>query len=114
MRLADGRFFGGSSLHSCAANLSRKYRSAFTRSIRTLDGVRNLYWHRVQEAIDGTPFADVLTIRKLRSAILHITSTFLCRSFQELEFAVQFINAILPLLVFAMFLVCCATQGFLP
>jgi hypothetical protein len=68
LAFSDGHF-SCSLRHSCRSNFSRKYCSARTGSRGKSDGVENLYWHLVQEAMNGTLSTDVRTIRKLRSAM---------------------------------------------
>ena len=58
-----------SSLHSCRSNLSSRYSSAPTRSRRKSSGVKNLYWHLAQEAMEGTCSPYLRTMTKLRSAM---------------------------------------------
>jgi len=61
--------FFASSLHSCRSNLSNRYSSAPTRSRRRSNGVKNLYWHLAQEAMEGTCSPNLRTMTKLRSAM---------------------------------------------
>ena len=65
----------GSSLHSCRSNLSSKYSSAPTRSRRKSDGVKNLYRHLAQEAMEGTCSPYLRTMTKPRSAMAQSAAT---------------------------------------